>query len=176
MGTNKTEVIHGGSGNDTIYAGADYYGTGGGNNGKVWLYGDEGDDEIWSKMELDAEYLWGGADDDRIYGGYGATLSILNGNEGNDYIWPGYYGDNADENPAGVLASNIRGGKGHDVINATRLNDAGDNFQPDIKAPDAVAANLGGGKAQGINWQGGAGDDTIWGNDYGALELKLYGN
>ena len=34
-----------------------------------WIYGDEGDDEIWGLARTDNEYIWGGSGDDEIHGG-----------------------------------------------------------------------------------------------------------
>ena len=144
-------MLHGGPGNDLMYGGDDYYGTGGGMNGKLWMYGDEGNDEMWGKNEVDEEYIRGGEGHDDIYGGYGATISILNGNGGDDRIIPGAMGDNANENTGTTNASTIRGGKGNDIINPTRINTAGDNFEPDVNKPNQ-ASKLGGAKTQGINW------------------------
>ena len=110
------------------------------------MYGDEGNDKMFGKNEMMQEYMWGGAGHDLMYGGYGATISILNGNEGDDKIWPGYYGDNANENPAGVNALTIKGGKGNDYINEMRVNAAGTGFEPNVNRPNHIT-NIGGAKS-----------------------------
>ena len=40
----------------------------GGGDG-FWAYGDEGDDVIWGKSNMNGEYIWGGDDNDEIHAG-----------------------------------------------------------------------------------------------------------
>ena len=56
--------------------------------GTVYLYGDEGDDILWGANGAN-EYQWGGEGDDEIHGGSSNLIVSLNGNEGDDVIYPG---------------------------------------------------------------------------------------
>ena len=42
------DILHGGKGDDLIYGGSDKQGTGGGGK-NLYIYGDEGHDELWGK-------------------------------------------------------------------------------------------------------------------------------
>ena len=48
---------------------------------------------MWSSYGNEGEYLWGGPGHDLMYGAPRAYQSYLFGNEGNDTIFPGSYGD-----------------------------------------------------------------------------------
>ena len=41
---------------------------GGGGGTSYWIYGDEGDDEMWGTTGMN-EYMWGGSGDDEIHAG-----------------------------------------------------------------------------------------------------------
>ena len=56
------------------------------------------------------QYIWGGSGQDYIYGGNNSAMTILNGNEGNDWISVGNR-----NGEAGTVT--VDGGKGDDIIN-----------------------------------------------------------
>ena len=99
-------MIFGGAG--TLHG---YFGGGG---FAKYLYGDEGDDTIWSSRQLEYEYIWGGPGADTIRGSYENTNSVINGNEGDDIIYP-----SSDT----LVSERVYGGKGDDIINPVSLLD-----------------------------------------------------
>ena len=70
------DVLRGGKGNDRIYGGYGKLGTGGGGSA-LYIYGDEGDDDIWGKSIMELEAIWGGDGADLIYGGTEIDNSYL---------------------------------------------------------------------------------------------------
>ena len=145
------DVLRGGSGNDILYAGRD-------NNvnidggGTVYLYGDEGDDLMYGTNTAN-EYQWGGEGDDIIHGGNRNLIVSINGNDGDDLIWPG----------SGITGSEeIRAGKGDDEINPTEIVFAMDGsvdqaatFTGDVAGFMPAGATM--------KWYGNEGDDIMWG-------------
>ena len=133
----------------------------GANGFAKYLYGDEGDDKMWGSRNTEYEYMWGGEGDDVIYGGFGHMNQYLNGNEGDDIIYPG---------SRISVTDRVRGGKGDDMINPVVLefDDAGmlttDLTDRANQAVDSTAP---------ASWQGGEGDDTIWGSS-GATMDQVY--
>ena len=149
-------MLRGGPGNDTLYGGNSSDREGGSSSvtDTKYLYGDEGHDIIFSSDDLDFEYIWGGSGDDTIRGGNRVINQFINGNEGNDIIIPG---DNSEDN-SNILSSIIKGGKGDDIISPSTIvfnADGSVNFSD---------SNFGSSDHAGINWDGGDGDDIIWGN------------
>ena len=132
------------------------------------MYGDEGDDELWGSKGNAAEYLWGGADDDLINPGQGADTVYANGNEGDDTI----------EGSIGVMTSEtIRGGKGDDIINPIELvYNSGvvdvDNTEWVFDPYGVSDFNYGTGAR---DWDGGEGDDVIWGASKHTGTLQMLG-
>ena len=64
---------------------------GGGTNAitdTIYLYGEEGDDQIWGSNRMDFQYIWGGEGDDIIESGRFPENSVINGNDGDDIINP----------------------------------------------------------------------------------------
>ena len=59
------------------------------------MYGDGGNDEMWSSYGNEGEYLWGGPGHDVMYGAPATYQSYLFGNEGNDIMYPGSYGNDS---------------------------------------------------------------------------------
>ena len=100
-------MIHGGAGDDYIKAGlAAGFGTTGtehrgfendndDNDAAAYhyLYGDEGNDQIWGEDFTTKEKIWGGEGNDTIYGSDALsskdTFHYLYGNSGNDTIYAG---------------------------------------------------------------------------------------
>ena len=79
----------------------------------IFMYGDDGHDEIWGADDIPIQYLRGGEGDDLMYGGDNIALgtggiNYMHGGAGDDIILPGNnnYGD-----------TKVRGGKGDDKIN-----------------------------------------------------------
>ena len=117
-GTIFQEILRGGRGDDLMYGGSSKTDLGGipdsvdrnasNFSGRLYMYGDSGDDEMWGKYEMDAEYLWGGDDDDTIHPGHTAQSVIANGNDGDDTIYASI---------ATVVEEKLNGGKGDDRIN-----------------------------------------------------------
>ena len=58
---------------------------GGGGGTSYWIYGDEGDDEIWGTTDMN-EYMWGGSGDDEIHAGPNNDVVFINGNESENSI------------------------------------------------------------------------------------------
>ena len=105
-GTLMQDVLRGGLGDDTLYGHKTNNMFGGGGGTSYWIYGDEGDDEIWGTTDMN-EYMWGGAGDDEIHAGPTNDVVFINGNEGDDIIYPG-------QGPQ--VSEDINGGKGDDII------------------------------------------------------------
>ena len=83
------------------------------NTETIWIYGDDGHDEIWGADEIPIQYLFGGEGDDLMYGGDDLAagfdgINYMHGGAGDDIILPGNmnYGE-----------TKVRGGKGDDKIN-----------------------------------------------------------
>ena len=144
-----TDVVKGGPGNDLVYGGNTSALNGGGGFAK-YLYGDDGDDKMWGSVSNEFEYMWGGEGDDVITGGRDTMNTFINGNEGDDVIYPA---------SGTTVEDRVRGGKGDDIINPVTLvfDDTGMQTT-DLTSPDNQAALSVGG-----NWQGGEGNDTIYG-------------
>ena len=133
-GGGAADVLFGGPGHDFLYGG---YGVTGTSDG-VQLYGEDGDDEIWSTLYGNAE-LWGGKGDDLLLAAapvpsaYGNTRfpnrnlnedftvngfsfsygsHDMQGGPGDDFIMGGYGDDD------------IYGGEGDDIIYGNQLNAA----------------------------------------------------
>ena len=142
------------------------------------MYGEEGNDEMWSSYGNEAEYLWGGAGHDLMYGASTTGRSYLFGNEGDDRIIPGSYGDDSSLSAPNLdYDSEIRGGKGNDIINPMRADNSAAIGVPVPDTERALALDTHGAyQTYGVNWKGGPGEDTIWGpfDPYG--DVKLYGN
>ncbi|MEL6476243.1 MAG: calcium-binding protein [Pseudomonadota bacterium] len=102
-GGGGNDTLAGGEGNDTLYGGADYdilYGGGGDDHiytGSSFndAYGGSGNDSINGNSD-GSEFIYGGADDDtltggggngdRLYGGTGADIFVINDGDGADTI------------------------------------------------------------------------------------------
>ena len=131
--------------------------------GTVYLYGDEGDDILWGANAAN-EYQWGGVGDDEIHSGNDNLIVSLNGNQGDDVIYPG----------TGIVTSEeIRGGKGDDIINPTEIVYAMDGSL-DASTFAGTAGMVTG--AATTKWFGNDGDDTIWGRiQMQGAESSIYG-
>ena len=143
-------MVRGGPGNDLVYGGASRTYRGGQGFAK-YMYGDEGDDQIWGSNRNDNEYMFGGEGNDVLYGGFLNDNEYITGNDGDDIIYP------ASEI---LVTDRVRGGKGDDLINPVELeyDDAG-TLITDLTSRENQSAY---GDAE-TNWQGGEGNDTIWG-------------
>ena len=183
--TTGVDVLKGGKGDDLMFAGdGTMEGTAfdGGSGLGIYMYGDEGDDEIWSSSGNLGEYLWGGEGNDLIYGAPSNEQSWIFGNQGHDTIFPGSYGTDSDATTT-LFDSHIRAGKGNDVVNPVRVNEAGVSLVPatpnriDTDATGfADFTELGGYQTTNFNWKGNEGDDTMW-TAYGWTGHSfLYGN
>ena len=134
---------------------------------KKYLYGDEGHDSIWGSTNTAEQYIWGGSGDDFIQSGRFVETSILNGGDGDDIINPGRNGNTFNDGVIDV----IRGGKGEDILN---FSDYVFNEDGTI---DTGASDRGGRSNTNIEWDGGEGDDVIWGGwDRVGDALYLGGN
>ena len=165
-------VIQGGEGNDKLYAGkgnlndadkSDLRYGGIPDDEAMWMYGDDGHDEIWGADEIPIQYLRGGEGDDLMYGGddivigTGATgINYMHGGAGDDIILPGNmnYGE-----------TKVRGGKGDDKINVynekadgTSIVDA-DGVYDFTELATLVSSTI----DQNGLYDGGDGDDEVWG-------------
>ena len=66
----------------------------GGVGSLLYIEGNEGNDKLVGKNNMEYEYIWGGSGDDIIYGGPGkgawedGKISLLAGNSGDDIIYP----------------------------------------------------------------------------------------
>lgn len=169
----ESMVLRGGDGNDTIYAGG--FSTGDGSdyvsnhsvdfedaaNGYIYLYGDDGHDELVGADEVPFQYLFGGEGDDLIRGGYQGTsdggsegLFYADGGAGDDIIQPYQYYEDVDID---IL---IRGGKGNDKINVYEGSDLYDtDGSIDASVYERRVADDSYGK---LTFDGGEGDDEIW--------------
>jgi len=143
--------LYGGEGDDTITVGSNV-------NGSDRIYGEDGNDTIRGGM--DADYIWGGADNDTIYGEDG--IDKLYGDEGDDTIRGG---NDRDFLYGGLGEDFINGDTGNDVIWGGADNDTlhgGDGF-------DTIYAEGGddfiNGGADNDRAYGGDGNDTIYGGD-----------
>ena len=89
-GTLMQDVLRGGEGDDIIYGAFDTNMSAGGGDGTTsyFVYGDEGNDTIWGKQNMN-EYIWGGSGDDEIHGGTTNYIVHINGNDGDDILYPG---------------------------------------------------------------------------------------
>ncbi len=126
-GTNKKDLLVGGSGNDTLEgkgAGDVLYGRGGddtlyGGRGKDTLYGGSGGDALFGDSNNDILHGGGGGDTlnggnsaDRLYGDDGDD--ILNGDNGHDTLYGGAGSDKLD---GGAGNDRLEGGEGElDVL------------------------------------------------------------
>lgn len=167
VNVNVPVVAVGGIGADVLYGGsvADYLD---GGDGKDLLYGSNSvGNELTVDPNQDGDTIFGGDDDDVIWGYAGADT--LNGNDGDDTIYGGDWGDTIDGGNGNdlLIAGNqgetdddgsadiINGGLGHDVIwgfgGADILDGGGDN--------DFIS---GGDDADTIN--GGPGSDVVLGD------------
>lgn len=141
------DTVHGGEGNDTIFAG----------NSSDTLYGDGGRDYI--DGGAGADVIYGGADVDNLRtSGTGATLY---GDAGNDTLYD-----------RGV-SNTLNGGDGNDYFQLTGLNaTANGGAGNDNISPSGVGTHINGGTgddsitgsvaAASIYWQRGDGADSVW--------------
>lgn len=186
-GTDKSDVLWAGRGNDTVYgldgndelrgfAGQDVVYGGAGND---TLRGGTGDDSLYGGHDQDelnggdgADWLEGGDGDDTLYGG--RDNDTLMGGKGHDCIDTGagtdraYGGDGNDTILVALVASALSmgaayGGEGHDMI----LSGLGNDLLSGDEGNDWLYASEG----QDMLY-GGAGDDTL---DGAAGNDILYG-
>jgi len=135
-----TNEVHGGPGNDTISS-----------SGSSRLFGDSGDDRIFSSFNMFDQYLVGGPGDDLIWSHKGDDTLI--GGEGKDVIYGSWGSDSIDGGPGDDTLSGqqdddtIRGGDGDDLIMGWGGEDSlwGDGDDDTL--------------------QGGAGNDAVHGGD-----------
>ncbi len=176
--TSDGNEIYGGTGSDTLYgdAGNDTIDVEFGNN---LIHGGGGDDSIWAAVGMDTVYggdgndtidvwdgndlVYGGRGDDSILGGLG--LDTLYGGDGNDIIFGGADNDL------------IFGGTGNDTLHGDGGNDTivfgtGDNVVYGGDGDDFIDDHLGGFETGNNLIYGGAGNDTIW---YGEGQDTVYG-
>ena len=110
LGWNGNDIIHGGSGDDTLDA------AGGTNQ----LFGDAGNDLIQVATNSRDNLLVGGTGNDTLTGGYFSDTYVFNLGDGQDTISeydPGYGGIDTLRFGAGILASDIQAYKsGADVV------------------------------------------------------------
>ena len=149
------DIVHGGSGNDTILTGDD----------ADIVYGDEGDDII--DAGIDDDEVYGGSGNDTITGGHGSDA--IYGGSGDDIINAGDVDgvmnhtdetDDTDPVPTNDM-DYVRGGGGNDTITGgddadTLYGDAGDDYLDGGIDDDFLS---GGDGADTII--GGQGDDTL---------------
>ena len=126
---------------------------------EIWIYGDDGHDEIWGADDIPFQYLRGGEGDDMMYGGddiaYGG-LNYMHGGDGDDIILPG----NVNKGE-----TTVRGGKGDDQINVYNEKADGTSIINDDGTYDftELATLTSTMTAQNGLYDGGDGDDEIWG-------------
>jgi Ca2+-binding RTX toxin-like protein len=112
-GNNKSNVIHGSSGDDTICGG----------NGKDEIYGEDGDDTIYGDNGKD--WLYGGLGNDEIHGGNGNDY--LSGYDDNHNGDTGYAANTDDDSLYGENGSDdMSGGPGNDTLSGGNGNDSMD--------------------------------------------------
>ena len=146
------------------------------NTETIWIYGDDGHDEIWGADEIPTQYLFGGEGDDLMYGGDMIAagtdgINYMHGGDGDDIILPGdtNYGE-----------TKVRGGKGNDQINVYNEKADGtsivnaDGTYDFTEIEMLTSTNI----DQNGLYDGGDGDDEIWGpwTVYGTqVPFRLYG-
>ena len=100
---------------------------------------------------MEYEYIWGGSGEDILYGGYDNDNEYINGNDGDDIIYPA---------SGTVVTDRVRAGKGDDQINPVVLEfDGAGAITTDLTS----RVNQSTYGTAPTNWQGGEGNDTIWG-------------
>ena len=99
------------------------------------------------------QYIRGGEGDDIIRSGGDVFTSIIYGGSGDDIIYPA---TNEDDTRNQAEVDTIFAGDGDDVINPTTY------FQPDGTV-DTSSENRGSEHNKNVKWDGGEGDDIIWG-------------
>lgn len=147
-GVRSAANVHGGSGNDTLYAGRAV-------NGNKF-YGDDGNDVIIGE---EAEDTFGGANDE-FHGGSGEDT--LTGNEGNDSL----YGDEGEDVLEGNAGDDtLEGGSGNDKLYGAEGADTirGGDGADEIEGADDGDKLFGDGGNDRI--LGGAGSDWIIGGE-----------
>ena len=130
-------------------------------SGNLYMYGDEGHDEMWGSNLFENEYFFGGEGDDTVYPGKNVQNSIIaNGDEGDDTLYSSIANDFE------LVSEVLRGGKGDDWINPIELAfDAnGDvdvaNTEWVVDPSNSIPFNYG---TATRRYYGGEGDDEIWG-------------
>lgn len=141
-GTDESENLYGGSGNDTL--------TAGGGNDSVW--GGEGNDELYGEPGNDR--LYGEAGNDTLQGGDG--LDILVGGDGSDSLDGGTGDDVLIGDGQGELQSVIE-----DAVNAETFRDF-----LDLKSPEELESYMSKFETENDGndtLEGGDGDDMLFG-------------
>ena len=146
IGSAQNDILHGGSGNDTLN----------GNAGADKLFGEAGDDILNGGNDNDS--LNGGAGADKLFGDAGNDS--LNGGDGNDTL-SGGVGD--DKLLGGAGDDSLIGGSGNDTLSGDKGNDILDGGAGD----DSISGGDGKDSLNGDNGNdklfGGKGNDSLWG-------------
>ena len=139
-------------------------------SGRLYMHGDDGDDEMWGKNNMEEEYFWGGEDDDFIRPGSEANIIIAMGNDGDDILYSAV---------RTIETEKLLGGKGDDKINPIELafDSNGDVDVDNTNWIFDLSEDYNYGTAT-ITYKGEDGDDEIWGpsKTYGDEMYLLGGN
>jgi Ca2+-binding RTX toxin-like protein len=160
VGGDRNDVLSGGDGNDVLL----------GSGGNDVIAGDSGNDQIiWHHSGL----YFGSDGDDVVDGGDGQDLLVIVGDVGDDAATiSGGGGLFAEVTPAGVLVDAASDGAFIDAVNIEGLFfDGGDGNDVVVLEGDLAGAGI-----VSVGFLGGAGDDVLRDNGYGAgFDVTAFG-